>query len=224
MAAQKIAFFALFILFWGVTAADDACSAYTNCVQCDKAYAQNCGWCQTNNECMKGSASGPDNATACPPSPIPVVSNWRWDTYECNEYICQGIYDCNDCVRTVACGWCEGSSSCQYANENDTAPLYPQDAATCGTWVKQFDQCPGGQVVLGLTLAEFILLFIVLPVAVVAAVTVTLCICMRKKIRNLRNMSTVQFTSTLSPLSSPRTDVPTPQTMPLLHSKRRTPF
>jgi len=112
----------------------------------------------------------------------------------------------------------------QYANENDTAPLYPQDAATCGTWVKQFDQCPGGQVVLGLTLAEFILLFIVLPVAVVAAVTVTLCICMRKKIRNLRNMSTVQFTSTLSPLSSPRTDVPTPQTMPLLHSKRRTPF
>lgn len=122
----------LFFLINSLSAdTDDVCPIYTDCESCTFHYAdRNCGWCTTEQKCIRYSNSSQCNGTfyhgsdtKCgekTPTPTPTP----FPRFEINETLCR-LYDdtyCGQCVRastnTTTCVWCPSTRECREGDEN----------------------------------------------------------------------------------------------------------
>jgi len=84
--------------FMGIGA--DICNA-TNCTECLKM--KGCGWCNFDNACFPGNASGSMDKN-CSGS-----GNWSFGV---NATCCDVYTDCKTCSEKATCGWCKDEKKC----------------------------------------------------------------------------------------------------------------
>jgi len=75
------------------------CSDKSNCSSC--LAKDGCGWCETNNACLRGGDFGPctTNCTG-------------WEMNVCPGLPCNTHSGCSTCLADPFCGWCSDLHSC----------------------------------------------------------------------------------------------------------------
>jgi len=81
------------------------CNA-TNCTDCLKL--SGCGWCNANNLCLPGNASGAMDKNCS------GMGNW---TYGPNATCCDAYSDCKACFAKKECGWCDDEKKCMTSDD-----------------------------------------------------------------------------------------------------------
>merc|ERR1712032_1287769 len=76
---------------------DGNCGIYENCRSCTAS--ETCGWCSLTNACVPGTKDGPSKGQ-CSFFEFGSCSGPR----SCDSYD-----KCGDCIKDVACGWCNKS-------------------------------------------------------------------------------------------------------------------
>jgi len=67
-----------------------------------------CVWCGIKNKCIVGGANGPLDSSC----------NNSYIYLNCPTDNCNSNLTCDDCVKSIGCGWCKSQSKCMKGDVN----------------------------------------------------------------------------------------------------------